>query len=254
MIDHVGVTRSGGILTLVLNRADKKNALTSGMYRVLADAIVAAQEDRTVRVIVLRGDGDTFTAGNDLAEFAASGAAEGTGQVGRFVRAIAENEKPLLAAVQGHAVGIGTTMLLHCDHVLLAEDAVLSTPFVSLGLVPEAASSRLLPERIGYLRAFAMFGLGESIAAQEAIGLGLANAIVPNAELVPAIEAIAARIARQPSGAIRATKRLMRNASALTSHMSVEGEEFLRRLQSPEAREAFMAFAQRRPADFTAFG
>ncbi len=250
MTDHILVSKTDGILTLVMNRADKKNALTNDMYGVLADQIEAAGADKTVRVVVIRGAGDMFTAGNDVTEFAAARPDDGPRHVSRFIRAIAEIDKPLLAAVQGRAVGVGTTMLLHCDYVLLADDAKLTTPFVNLGLVPEAASSRLLPARIGHLRAFAMLALGETIVAHEAVTWGLANAVVPAAELASAIAAVAARIAGQPLGAVRATKRLMRDSAAVTAHMGVEGEEFMQRLQSPEAREAFLAFAERRAPDF----
>jgi enoyl-CoA hydratase/carnithine racemase len=173
--------------------------------------------------------------------------------VGRFIRAIAEIEKPLIAAVQGRAVGVGTTMLLHCDYVVLAEDVRLSTPFASLGLVPEAASSMLLPARIGHLRAFAMLAIGEVVDARDAVTWGLANAVVPVGDLASAIEAVAARIASQPAGAVQATKRLMRDAAMVIARMDVEGEEFVRRLQSPEAKEAFAAFAQRRAPDFAQF-
>jgi enoyl-CoA hydratase/carnithine racemase len=250
--DHIKVSKSNGILTLIMDRADKKNALTDEMYGVLADEIEAAGTDAAIRVVVIRGEGDIFTAGNDIAEFAAS--KPGSLQnVGRFIKAIAEIEKPLIAAVQGRAVGVGTTMLLHCDYVILADDAKLSTPFVNLGLVPEAASSMLLPARIGHLRAFSMLALGEVVAARDALAWGLATAVVPGAELVAAIEAVAVRIAKQPLGAVKATKRLMRDTATITAQMGVEGKEFSARLQSPEAQEAFMAFAQRRAPDFAKF-
>ncbi len=249
MTDHIKVHKADGVLTLIMDRAEKKNALTNAMYGVLADQIEAARTDTTVRVIVIRGEGDMFTAGNDVAEFASSTPGSLI-NVGRFIRVIAETETPLIAAVQGRAVGVGTTMLLHCDYVILADDAKLTTPFVNLGLVPEAASSLLLPVRIGHLRAFAMLALGEAVGAHDAVAWGLATAVVPLAELVAAIEAVAARIARQAPGAVKATKRLMRDSATLTAHMDVEGKEFLERLQSPEAREAFAAFAQRRAPDF----
>jgi len=253
MTAHITVGKADGVLTLVMNRPEKKNALTDAMYGILADEIEGAQTDSATRVVVIRGEGDMFTAGNDLADFAAAKPGEGPRNVGRFIHAIARATKPLIAAVQGRAVGVGTTMLLHCDYVLLAEDAKLTTPFVNLGLVPEAASSLLLPARIGHLRAFSMLALGEAVAAHEAVAWGLANAVVPLGELVSAIEAVAARIARQPTGAVQATKRLMRDAEQLTGQMAVEGKEFTARLQSPEAKEAFMAFAQRREPDFTQF-
>lgn len=252
MTNHVRVSKADGILTLVMDRADKKNALTNKMYGVLADEIEAARTDATVRVIVIRGEGDMFTAGNDVAEFAS--AKPGSLQnVGRFIRVIAEIDKPLIAAVQGRAVGVGTTMLLHCDYVILADDAKLTTPFVNLGLVPEAGSSMLLPARIGHLRAFSMLALGDPVEARDAVAWGLATKVVPIDELFPALEAIAARIAKQPPGAVKATKRLMRDSSTVTAHMGVEGEEFAQRLQSPEAQEAFIAFAQRRAPDFSKF-
>jgi enoyl-CoA hydratase/carnithine racemase len=253
MTAHIIVSKADGILTLVMNRPEKKNALTDAMYGVLADEIEGAQTDSATRVVVIRGEGDMFTAGNDLADFAAAKPDEGARNVGRFIHALARATKPLIAAVQGRAVGVGTTMLLHCDYVVLAEDAKLTTPFVNLALVPEAASSLLLPARIGHLRAFSMLALGEAVEAHQAVEWGLANIVVPLGELVPAIEAVAARIARQPLGAIQATKRLMRDAEQLTGQMAVEGKEFTARLQSPEAKEAFMAFAQRREPDFTQF-
>ncbi|PSJ39488.1 enoyl-CoA hydratase [Allosphingosinicella deserti] len=254
MSEHIRIRNAEGVLTLVMDRPDKKNALTDAMYRVLADQIAGAQNDADVRVIVLRGEGEMFTAGNDIGEFAAAaaGGAE-LGNVGRFIKALAANEKPLVAAVQGRAVGVGTTMLLHCDHVVLAEDAQLSTPFVSLALVPEAASSLLLPARIGHLRAFSMLALGEPVSAADAIAWGLANQAVPAAELQAAAEGIAQRLSRQPLGAIMATKRLMRDAAGIAAHMDVETAQFLTRLGTPEAREAFMAFAQRRAPDYTQF-
>lgn len=254
MTDHIGVTQADGVLTLVMNRPDKKNALTDAMYGALADAIIAADTDATVRVLVIRGAGDMFTAGNDIAAFAAARPGEGLRNVGRFLHALAQLEKPLVAAVQGRAVGVGMTMLLHCDHVILADDAVLSTPFVNLGLVPEAASSLLLPARIGHQRAFSMLALGDAIDARDALAWGLANSIVPAAELANAVDAVARRIAGQPLGAIRATKRLMRDSAAVTARMDVEFTVFLERLQSPEAKEAFAAFAERRAPDFTRFG
>ena len=253
MTEHVRVTKADGVLTLTMNRPDKKNALTDAMYRVLADEIVAAGTDAAVRVVVLRGEGDMFTAGNDIAEFAAAAPGEGPSNVGRFLHAIAGIEKPLIAAVQGRAVGVGTTMLLHCDYVILAEDAKLTTPFVNLGLVPEAASSLLLPARIGHQRAFAMLALGDAVAANDALAWGLANAVVPLGELAGAIEAAAARIARQPLGAVKATKQLMRSVERVKAQMDVEGREFRARLQSPEAKEAFTAFAMRRAPDFSQF-
>src|SRR6478609_9294566 len=167
MTENIKIDHRDHVLTLTFARSDKKNALTNAMYGALADAIVAAETDKAVRAIVLRGEGDMFTPGNDVGEFAmmATGAFKGERHVSRFVEAIARSTQPMVAAVQGRAVGIGTTMLLHCDFVILAENALLSTPFVSLALVPEAASTMLMPLRVGYARAFEMFALGETLDA-----------------------------------------------------------------------------------------
>ena len=253
MTEHIRIEKADHVLTLTFARPDKKNAITNAMYGALADAIIAAETDKAVRVIVLRGEGDMFTAGNDVAEFAmmATGAFKGERHVSRFLDAITRSTRPLVAAVQGRAVGIGTTMLLHCDFVVLAEDAQLSTPFVSLALVPEAASTLLMPARIGYARAYEMFALGETMDAQTAFRLGIANRVVPLAKLHAEAASIAARLAKQPAGSLSETKRLMRNAEMLTAQIGAESECFAARLSTAEAREAFTAFAEKRAPDFT---
>ena len=253
MTEHVRIENNGGILTLTLARPDKKNALTDAMYGKLADAIESAEHDPSARVILIRGEGDMFTAGNDVGEFAAvaAGKSEGSRNVVRFIQSLARCTRPLVAAVQGRAVGVGTTMLLHCDLVVLADNAQLSTPFVSLALVPEAASSLLMPARIGYARAYEMFALGETVPAKSALEWGLANRVVPLDKLDAEALALAQRLARQPAGALTATKKLMRNGEALVAQMNAEGEQFGLRLRTAEAREAFTAFAERRPPDFT---
>ena len=252
MTDNVQIENSNGILILTLARPEKKNALTNEMYGKLADAIEAADNDATVRVILIRGQGDSFTAGNDIAEFAAvaAGAAQGERHVIRFIRSLSWLPKPLVAAVQGRAVGVGTTMLLHCDLVVLADNALLSTPFISLALVPEAASSLLMPLRLGHARAFELFALGEPICANVALAFGLVNRVVPQDQLGAESMALAQRLVKQPLGSLVATKRLMRNAETLVKQMEEEGECFESRLKSAEAREAFQAFAERRPPDF----
>ena len=252
MTEHIKIDHCDHILTLTFARPDKKNALTDAMYGTLADAILAAETDPAVRVIVLRGEGDMYTAGNDVGEFAvmATGQFRGERHVSRFIDAIARSTKPMVAAVQGRAVGIGTTMLLHCDFVVLAENALLSTPFVGLALVPEAASSLLLPLRIGYARAYEMFALGETLDAKTALGLGVANRVVPLDKLHAEAASVAARLAKQPAGSLAATKRLMRNAETLLAQMAAESKIFAERLATPEAREAFTAFAEKRPPDF----
>lgn len=252
MTEHIKIERKDNILTLTFARPDKKNALTNAMYGVLADQLVAAETDPAARVIVLRGEGDMFTSGNDVGEFAAiaTGAVQGERHVSRFIRALAESTRPLVAAVQGRAVGVGTTMLLHCDFVVLADDAQLSTPFVNLALVPEAASTLLMQMRIGYARAYEMFALGEAMDARTAHHLGLANRVVPLDRLHAEAAGIAARLARQPAGSLTATKQLMRNAAVLTAQIDAESAHFAARLKTAEAREAFTAFAERRPPDF----
>src|SRR5689334_8601781 len=252
MTENIKIDHRDHVLTLTFARSDKKNALTNAMYGALADAIVAAETDKAARVIVLRGEGDMFTSGNDVGEFAmmATGAFKGERHVTRFLDAITRSTMPLVAAVQGRAVGIGTTMLLHCDFVVLADDAKLTTPFVNLALVPEAASSLLMPLRIGYARAYQMFALGEAMDARTALQLGVANRVVPLDQLDAEAKALAARLAKQPAGAVSTTKRLMRNPEVLMAQIKVESEQFAARLKTMEAREAFQAFAERRPPDF----
>jgi enoyl-CoA hydratase/carnithine racemase len=209
-----------------------------------------------VRVVLLEGEGDAFTAGNDLGDFAAVAA----GKLAReemtthlFLGALAKARKPIVAAVHGLAVGIGVTMLLHCDLVFVADDAKLSTPFVNLALVPEAASSALLQARIGYARAYAMFALGEPVDGRTAAAMGLANAALPASEVRARALAAAKQLATKPSGALQATKQLMRDSAAIAAVMARETEIFGDRLKSPETAEALRAFAERRPADFSKF-
>jgi enoyl-CoA hydratase/carnithine racemase len=252
MTEHIKIERKDNILTLTFARPDKKNALSNAMYGALADAIVAAETDPAARVVVLRGEGDMFTAGNDVGEFAAmaTGAFKGERHVARFLHAIARASRPLVAAVQGRAVGVGTTMLLHCDFVVLAEDAQLSTPFVNLALVPEAASTILMPLRIGYARAYEMFALGEIVDAKTALHLGIANRVVPLERLHAEAASVAQRLAKLPAGSLAATKRLMRDPELLAAQIAAESAIFAERLATAEAREAFTAFAERRPPDF----
>jgi enoyl-CoA hydratase/carnithine racemase len=253
MTEHIRIEKRDNILTLTMARPDKKNALTNAMYGALADAINAAETDPSARVVVLRGEGDMFTSGNDVGEFAAiaTGAMQGERHVSRFLQSLVQSTRPLVAAVQGRAVGVGTTMLLHCDFVLLAENAQLTTPFINLALVPEAASTLLMPLRIGYARAYEMFALGEAMNATTALSAGIANRVVPLDKLHAEAAVIAARLAKQPVGSLAATKRLMRNPAVLAAQISAESQVFAERLKTAEAREAFTAFAERRPPDFT---
>lgn len=253
MTEHVKSELSGGVLTLTLQRPDKKNALTGAMYDALSDALKKADADPAVHVVLFQGDGDSFTAGNDLADFAAqaNGASSVDGPAHLFIDTISKVGKPLVAAVQGNAVGVGTTMLLHCDLVYLAENARLITPFVNLALVPEAASSWLLPLRIGHARAYAMFALGEPMDAAGAVASGLANAVVPAADLRKKALDAAIALTKRPAGSLSSTKQLMREHQRIAAKIAEEGELFKARLKTPEAREAFTAFAERRPPDFS---
>jgi enoyl-CoA hydratase/carnithine racemase len=252
MSRHIKLKEEDGVLEITFARPEKKNALSNAMYDAACDALENAQANEAIRVVLFSAEGEAFSAGNDIAEFAdvANGNA-GELQAHRFIGAIARAEKPIVAAVAGLAVGVGTTMLLHCDLVYVAETAKLSTPFVNLGLVPEAGSSMLLPARIGHVRAFAMFALGESISGAEAVTLGLANKMLPQDEVVTAARAVAKALAKKPAGSITSTKRLMRDVVALLARIDEESLIFGERLKSDEAREALRAFAERRPPDFS---
>ena len=254
MSDHIRVSIEDNVMRLTLARPEKKNALTNDMYAALGAALERAESDPTVRAVLLEAEGDAFTAGNDLGDFAAVAAgtlARSEMKAHVFLTALARAQKPYVAAVQGLAVGIGVTLLMHCDLVYVAEDAKLSTPFVNLAVVPEAASSWLLPARIGYSRAFAMFALGEPVDGRTAAAIGIANAALPASEVRAKALAVAKNLATKPIGALRATKQLMRDASTIESVMATEGEIFSARLRTAEAAEAFQAFAERRPPDFT---
>jgi enoyl-CoA hydratase/carnithine racemase len=256
MSEHVHVAVEQGIMTLTLNRPDKKNALTNAMYGVLGESLARADGDSSIRVIVIQANGDAFTSGNDLADFAA--VAAGTlkredMKSGLFLQGLASAQKPLVAAVNGLAVGVGVTMLLHCDFSYVADDAKLSTPFVNLGLVPEAASSLLLPARIGYARAFQLFALGEPVTGREAASMGLVTASAPAADVRGLAHATATKLAAKPLGALKAMKGLLRDSAVISATMQREGEIFGARLRSPETAEALRAFAERRAPDFSRF-
>lgn len=255
-MSDVDVSTQAGVMSLTFNRPHKKNAITEAMYGALADGLETAMADRSVRAVVLQGEGGAFTAGNDLADFASQNAVADRGplNVFRFLKALAHIEKPVLAAVEGRAVGIGLTMLLHCDLVFVASDAKLSVPFVDLAVSPEAASSLLLPARIGHARAYALFALGQVIDGATAANWGLASEAVPPGEARTRAHAAARMLAAKPAGSLAVTKRLMRDAEGLQQRIEAEGELFRERLMSEEAREAFAAFFERRPADFTRFG
>jgi enoyl-CoA hydratase/carnithine racemase len=256
MTEHVLSETSGGVLTLTLNRPEKKNALTRAMYQALGDAIDQAAGDPDVRCVLIQANGDMFTAGNDLADFAAVNAGDTTASQARqdgnpLLIALGRAKTPLVAAVHGRAVGVGVTMLLHCDLVFVAEDALLTTPFVNLALVPEAASSMLLPARIGHARAFSMFVLGEAVDGKTAAAWGIANAAVPAAELRAKARAAADAVAGRPASSVTLTKALMRDNEAIAARMDEEGRHFAAQLKSAEAKEAFAAFAEKRAPNFS---
>jgi len=246
---HVRIEVASGLMAVTLARPDKKNALTNEMYAALAQAFERASAQSAVHALLLDADGDDFCAGNDIADFAAMARSEEAlenSAVLRFLRTLAAFDKPLLAAVRGRAVGIGTTMLLHCDLVYVAEDARLSAPFVDLALVPEAASSVLLPARIGHVRSFALFALGETLDGRAAVSCGLANAAFPAARVTERARAAALTLAGKSTQALQATKKLMRDQGRLRDVIESECRVFADRLRSGEAQAALGAFLARR--------
>jgi enoyl-CoA hydratase/carnithine racemase len=250
-----------GVATIEIARPEKKNALTQAMYTAMAEALEAAQADNAVRAVLITGQPGIFTAGNDLEDFMKRGLGQGAGSeskdtpVFRFMRALTGCDKPVVVAVTGAAVGIGTTMLLHSDLVYVSDDARLSMPFVSLGLVPEFASSLVLPQLVGHRRAAEKLLLGEPILPEQAVEWGLANAVIAAGEVVNHARRIAERFNGLPPGAVRAAKRLMRGPGreVVLQTIQSEGAVFAERLKSPEAMEAFQAFFQKRNPDFSKF-
>ena len=240
------------ILRIRFNRLERKNAITRDMYGALADAISAAEADVAVRVILLQGDPACFTAGNDLKDFADNPPRSTDAPVSRFLGAISQATKPIVAAVGGAAVGVGTTMLLHCDLVYAAPNTRFQLPFVNLALCPEAASSYLLPLVAGYRQAAEMLMLGEPFGAEQAKAAGIINAIVPEVELFAHAAAAAEKLAAKPPGPLRLTKQLMKAAhlGAMEKAMAIESGHFGTLLASREAKEAFAAFFEKRAPDF----
>lgn len=252
MTDLVKISEADGVMEIVWNRPDKKNALSNAMYRAATAALARAVEDKSIRVVLLTSEGDSFTSGNDLADFASAAMGGEAPAAGAFIETIIQFPKPIVAAVPGLAVGVGTTMLLHCDLVFVAADAKLTTPFVNLALVPEAASSMLMPARIGHTRAFGMFALGEAISGAQAAEFGLANAAFATAEaVIPFAREAARKLAHRPPGAVMAAKKLMRDGEKILAHARTESAIFGERLRSAEAMEAFTAFREKRAPDFS---
>jgi enoyl-CoA hydratase/carnithine racemase len=245
-MNDIAITRADGVLTIRLARTHKKNALTAAMYETMLGAFRDAEADPEIGAIVLRGDGGVFTAGNDIGDFIAAAQQPGEMAAMRFVEALARLDTPLVAAIEGAAIGIGATLMLHCDLVYAAPDARFHMPFIDLGLVPEAGSSLLLPQRIGMARASEILLLGEAFNADEAHRLGLVNDIVPPDRLYTHAQTRAAALAAKPRAALAATRRLLRGDRAdLLAHMTREGDAFAQALTSGEAQKAFMAFMAR---------
>lgn len=242
-----------GVMTLTLNRVDKKNSLTAAMYGALADALARAEADPAIRVVVFQGHETVFSAGNDIGDFLNQPPATQDSPVYRFLRGIAGFPKPLVAAVCGPAVGVGTTLLFHCDLVYAGDNAAFSMPFVNLGLCPEAGSSLLVPQMFGYHRAAEALLLGEPFFAEAALEVGLVNRVVPPSEATVAAQAAARKLAAKPLGALIETKRLMKKgqAAVVAAQMAEEGASFGRMLREPAAREAFGAFMEKRKPDFS---
>jgi enoyl-CoA hydratase/carnithine racemase len=256
MSEHVRVEAKDGLLSITLARPDRRNAITVAMYSALAEAVEQASQDSSVRVIAFRGDGPDFAAGNDLADFLDAQLREGEEiPVMRFLRALARCETPIIAAVHGNCVGIGSTMLLHCDLVIAEEGARFSLPFVDLALVPEAASSLLLPRLAGRRHAARYLLLCEPFGVEEALGIGLASHRAPAGGLDEALADVVRRMLAKPPQSLRLTQRLLRagQLDEILERMSRESSLFNERLASPEVKEAITAFFEKRKPDFSKF-
>jgi enoyl-CoA hydratase/carnithine racemase len=242
-----------GVTTLTLDRVAAKNALTGDMYAAMADALAVAATDPSQRVVLIQGHASVFTAGNDIGDFMNNPPTQAGAPVHRFLEAIAAFPKPLLAAVCGPAVGVGTTMLLHCDLVYAGDNAMFALPFVNLGLCPEAASSLLLVQLMGHQRAAQALMLGDPFSAEAALEVGLVNSVLPPTEVNAYAQKQAQRLAAKPAEALMQTKRLMKShqAESVRSAMGAEGEVFKRLLTAPAAKEAFSAFLEKRKPDFS---
>lgn len=242
-----------GVMTITFNRVDKKNSITAAMYGAMADALQAAAADAAVRVVVFQGHETIFSAGNDIGDFLNKPPAGEDSPVFRFLHGIAAFPKPLIAAVCGPAVGVGTTLLFHCDLVYAGDNAAFSMPFVNLGLCPEAASSLLVPQMLGYHRAAEALLMGEPFMAEAALEVGLVNRVVPPTEANNYAQAQARKLAAKPITALVETKRLMKKGQAtlVAQQMAEEGASFARMLGEPAAKEAFTAFMERRKPDFS---
>jgi len=253
VINDIETAREGSTLVIRFARPAKKNALTIAMYERLNEALAEAAADKTVRAVVFGSTSETFTAGNDLADFMGNPPTGEDSPVFRFIAGLASVEKPLLAAVDGKGIGLGLTMLLHCDFVYATERTSLVAPFVNLGLVPEAASSLLLPKLLGHARAAEVLLLGEPITAQQALSWGLVNAIVAPDQVMPRALETAKKLAERAPTAVKLTKALLKGNGEVRARMKEEGAHFVAQLQSPEVAEAIGAFFEKRKPDFSQF-
>lgn len=253
--DQIRSEISEGILTLLINRPDKKNALNLAMYQALADGLRQADSDDRVRVILISGGQQCFTSGNDLADFIGAPPTGPESPVMRFLIAISEARKPIVAAVNGLVVGVGVTMLLHCDLAYAGSGATFQMPFVNLGLCPEAGSTLLLPRLMGHQRAAELLLLGEVFCAEKACSLGIVTEVCPDGDVLATARNRAQQLAAQPAAAVRLAKDLLKRdyAAPLQDTIVEEGKQFVARLKSPEAAEALQAFMQRRKPDFSKF-
>jgi enoyl-CoA hydratase/carnithine racemase len=259
-MSHIRTATLNGVTTIEIARPEKKNALTVAMYQAMADALRAAVADGAVRAVLITGQPGIFTSGNDIEDFMARPPGQGGSDVAespvfQFMRALLECDKPVVAAVTGGAIGIGTTMLLHCDFVYVSDEARLAMPFVALGLVPEYASSLLVPQLMGQRRAAEKLLLGDPFTPEQAVECGIANAVLPASEVLNHARRMAERFNALPPGAVREAKRLMREPqrAMILQTIATEGALFAARLRSPEAMEAFQAFFQKRKPDFSKF-
>ena len=252
-IPEIRVHTEAGVCTLTLNRVERKNAFTQAMYGACADALAAAAQDPAVRVFVIQGHETVFSAGNDIADFLNRAETTDDSPVFRFLRGLAQFPKPLLAAVCGPAVGVGTTLLLHCDLVYAGDNAAFSMPFVNLGLCPEAASTLLVPQLMGHQRAAEALLLGEPFFAEAAQEVGMVNRILPPMEANGYAQAQARKLAAKPLNSLIETKRLMKKGQMqrVLDTMREEGDVFGRMLKEPAAIEAFNAFLEKRKPDFS---
>jgi enoyl-CoA hydratase/carnithine racemase len=251
-MDEIITERSGSVLRVELNRPAKKNAMTSSMYVTLADVFNDAVKDEQVRVVLWHGAGDSFCAGNDIEDFLKNPPGPGESPQARLMNALVDFDKPLIAAVQGAAIGGGTTMLTHCDFVYAGESAKFQMPFVNLALVPEFGSSFSIPARIGHIRAAELILLGQPFDARKAADLGLVTQVVSDQNLLATATETAGKLAAKAAGALQASKKLMKQSfrEQIKAAMRAENEEFSAQVRSQDAKEALAAFLQKRPPNF----